>query len=251
MFRLASLLLIAGLLCSAQAQNSLTLTGVGGSSGPPNGFNFIQGYGGNFFNLVSTTTITAANLGPAAASRYIVASMCNNFAATNTTFSSVTIGGVSAAELDTSGTAGNSNDCSTFGAAVPTGATGNIVVTVSAVGGPTTFLGVAVYSKIGPSSNTPVSTTGVSAITSANPAWTMSPTVNSPGVFVGSQSILTNTFQGWNAGSNMILDYQPVTGGGTMAFGHSVTAGAPLTVTFPNPGTAFDAYYGSGVSFNL
>lgn len=78
-------------------------------------------------------TFASQNLGTADAGRYIIVSIISRKATTSATISSVTIGGVSATiTKQVTNTASNTNVAGIAIANVPTGATGDIVVTLSA-----------------------------------------------------------------------------------------------------------------------
>jgi hypothetical protein len=82
---------------------------------------------------LSTYTFTAQNLGTAAAGRYIVVAISSRKAGAATTITGVTIGGVTATIVtQVANTVTNTNVAGIAIAAVPTGATGDIVVTFGA-----------------------------------------------------------------------------------------------------------------------
>lgn len=94
-------------------------------------FGFLQGVGDA--TDLTTYTFSSQNLGTADASRYIIVGVLSRRAAGTPSISSLTIGGVSAAAVVAqTNTASGSDIAALYIAAVPTGTTGDIVVTFDA-----------------------------------------------------------------------------------------------------------------------
>jgi hypothetical protein len=113
----------------------------------------------------------------------VVVYVSHNGTATATTFTGLTIAGVTATAAVNANNSAQIRAASIFYAAVPTGATGNIVATLSS--SVTSTLGCAVYSIYNLSSNTPT-TTAVSNNDTTNviPDRSVTFTPSSEGVFI-------------------------------------------------------------------
>lgn len=126
-----------------------TQCGMSNSGG--GGGSFVPEYRASYYDgtdALATYTFSACDLGAADADREIVAIVSSRDFG-GATFSSVTIGGVTAT-ADTVRLAGeNSADIQVFRAIVPTGTTGDIVVNTSG-GGSIQGVRIAVYRMIGP-----------------------------------------------------------------------------------------------------
>jgi hypothetical protein len=109
----------------------------------------------------TTYTFTAVSLGATGGNRQIIVGISSSVGNSGRTVSSVTVAGVSATSL-VSRTAGgiNSRLSAIFIANVPTGATGNIVVTFSGSMG---RCGITVYAGRNLTSNTPQATNNTSS----------------------------------------------------------------------------------------
>lgn len=121
---------------------------------------------------LTTYTFPSQNLGTASAGRYIVALIAGSSGTSGRTISSVTIGGVSASQLGFVSEAGSTRASSIWIAAVPTGTTGDVVITWSAGMG---RCGVGLYSLTG--AQTTAFDTATATATSGT---TLSDTINIP-----------------------------------------------------------------------
>lgn len=121
--------------------------------------------GANASNL-TTYTFSSRSLGGAAADRYIAVAITTR-SANARTIDSVTVGGVSAAEVVQvrNGSGGNSSIAAIFIAAVPTGTTGDVVVTHN-LG--VDYCGITVYRIIGSTGASPSSNSSISNNPSAS-----------------------------------------------------------------------------------
>jgi len=106
-------------------------------------------------------TFSSQSLGAADATRYIIVSAGGQVAADNT-ISSITVQGISGSQVVTSGDGGETR-ASIWIIAVPTGTTGDVVVTFS---GTANNCGIAVYRMVGATSAIPTATASDNSITS-------------------------------------------------------------------------------------
>lgn len=102
----------------------------------------------------TTHTFSGENLGTASADRYIIVNVSGRSGVAGRTISSVTIGGVTATESVQAGDANNKSVAGIYIANVPTGATGDIVVTFSG----SKVCGIGVYHATNLASTTPTDT---------------------------------------------------------------------------------------------
>lgn len=141
----------------------LLLTGVGREPVAVTGPAFTDS--GTSVGAATTHTVAGRSFGAADATRIIAASIAwvdTSFG--GSTLNSVTIGGVSATRAIRSAAAGNFNNAEIWYAAVPTGTTGDVVLTFS--NGSVSRVSVGVYSLINLVSGTP-SHTGTGTTTAS------------------------------------------------------------------------------------
>ncbi len=111
-----------------------------------------------------TVTFSGISLGACSSTRVVVATFGMSLASLGSTITSVTIDGVTATQAAYIENTGQAGASAIYYAAVPTDATGNIVITASSNLG---AVQLGVYRLSGLNSNTPVNTCTVQATTSA------------------------------------------------------------------------------------
>lgn len=189
----------------------------------------------------TSKTFSASSFGAADVNRYIIVGV--SVKAIVATISSVTIGGVTATQHVYQGNAGGNGYAAIYGAAVPTGTTGDIVVTqdVNIID-----MAIAVWRKTGAATNTASATGTAVTATTADPAWTLSFNIPASGVglYVQTNQIGANAV--W---SGATADYTATTNGGQSGFARSTTVESPHVVTYSPTGGTFDIRYAVGASW--
>lgn len=146
---------IAMALWSTTTNNALSMAFVTGTTGSGSG--------------TATVTFSGISFGTAASTRMVVATFGMALTSLGSTITSVTIGGITATQAAYIENTGQAGASAIFYAAVPTGTTGNIVITASSVLG---AVQLGVYRLSGLNSNTPVNTCTVqftgSSLTNCN-----------------------------------------------------------------------------------
>lgn len=250
MFRLASLLLfIVGLLCSAQAQNTLTLTGAGGprTSAEPPGLTFVTSTTNNSIGASAVTTFTAIATGNADPNKYIIAAIGARGAGTSPAFVSATICGVTATiHIDSGSVTPNDNYSVIVGAAVALGTTCTIVVTQNQNFGTFGDCSIGIYRKVGTGTNTASNTAATATATAAAPAWSLDVNIPTDATAIYVQTNRIGANAEWSGATQ---DASQSTNGGQTAFARSSTTGTPHTVTYPNAGLVADFRSVAGASW--
>lgn len=124
---------VLGLLPSA-AQAQLTLTGAGrGGGGGAACVGLCLTYRGHYESATDATsyTSTASALGTASSDRVVIVALASGTSGANANFSAVTVGGVSATRIVNTTGGGSTRLLEMWFALVPSGSTGDIVVTAS------------------------------------------------------------------------------------------------------------------------
>lgn len=135
-------------------------------------------------------TFSAQNLGTASADRYIIVSAFGRKAGASTTISSITIGGVSATIVkQVTNNVTNTDVAGLAIAAVPTGATGDVVVTF---GASMVRAAIGLWSATGLVSATPTDT---GSSTANAPTYDLD--VNANGFAIGAGATAANTTASW------------------------------------------------------
>lgn len=198
--------------------------GVGGSDNPS--ISFIGSASSN--TDLSVYTFSAQSLGAAASDRKIIVGIGWS-SATAQTLSSVTIGGVTATIIGQIESSGSSSGPSALViAAVPTGATGDVVVTLS---GGVQRLGIGIFRVVGLVSSTAHATatddTAVSGVVTT--------TLNVPanGIVVAMAGSVDGASWSWTAGPVEDFDIDLESAAAAISGAHQtyVAAQTPLTVT--------------------
>lgn len=172
----------------------------------------------------SSYTFASQNLGAADAARYIIVGIqCRRTLNTNT-ISSVTVGGVTASLVVTADR-GNQSKCAIYIAAVPTGTTGDVVVTFS---GTANRCGIALWSAVGISSATASDTD--SSITGTAPTMSIDVPAGGFAVAVGCENALTTaTWTGLTERSDTQAEITMTSASDEFA---SAQTGLSVTITF-------------------
>lgn len=128
--------LLALVTGGAPAQAQLTLTGVGAGSIPAGGGcgpGLCLTYRGHYESATDATsyTSTASTLGAASSDRVVIVALASGTSGANANFSTVTVGGVSATRIVNTTGGSATRLLEIWFALVPSGTTGNIVVTAS------------------------------------------------------------------------------------------------------------------------
>jgi len=197
-------------------------------------------------SAASTYTFTAQAIGPAAADRYVYVATSGRIAGTIPSFavSSLTVGGISAAELVVvNGTANNTGSSSIWRALVPTGTTADIVVNYT--GGSSVRCGIVVWSGTGSSTVYATSTAGAGG----TPGATLSLNVAANGAVLATGTSTSSDAHAWS-GLTENADYQigsaqhRVSG----ASASSLSAATPRAISFTYGGAT--NFYGVAVSLS-
>lgn len=187
--------------------------------------------GGSGFDL-SAYTFSSVDIGTASAGRYVIVSFTGTNVSASRSVSSVTIGGVTATQLLSSGASGGGAfiDFAVYIAKVPTGTTGDIVITWSAA---QLRCGYAVWAATGVLSTTAVDTASGSTATST--AQTRDVNTLLGGAVIGSSttnSSGTATWAGLTEQADSIqYDSTDTTVQMSTAHADNVAAETPRTVT--------------------
>lgn len=177
----------------------------------------------------TTYTYTSQNIGTAGATRLVVVGVhATSTAAGTGSVSSVTIAGITATQLYTQNSTGNTLKQYFYGAYVPTGTTGNIVVTM--VSAPTSGrLGIDVFALYDVQSITPISTGFANANTTNPQGFTLSVTAGSVVCAIsgtGQNNSPSNTWTGLTETSDRVIG-----GGNCMTSATSLFAAANASLS--------------------
>lgn len=177
---------------------------------------------------LTTYTFSSAALGTAAANRKVVVAACSMVTAR--TVSSMTINGISASEISGTyaATASTVNNISMWQADVPTGTTGDIVVTWS---GAQNRCGIGVWAVYG------AAATAHATATDTTSPWSQSVAVPAGGILIAAVSGVTATARSWD--SPQVEDYDDFIEADYQSGAHYASAaGETVSVVMtPNSGT--------------
>jgi len=189
---------------------------------------FLQSTGDSTNN--TTYTFSGQNLGTASADRVIIVKVSGSNTGGANTVSSVTVGGITATAVKELSFLSSAHYVGLFIASVPTGTTGNVVVTF---GSGFARAGIALWAGTGLSSNTPTATNSASTADGANPAPSTTVNVSADGFVIAGSYTNNNGAPTW-AWTGVTEKFETVVEGNSLQSGASdtfVSAVTPLTVT--------------------
>lgn len=197
-----------------------------------------------FQSSISSFTFTSVAIGTAAANRTVIVSASIRCVGGDT-ITGVTVGGVTAALAKSqANNVTNSSFSSIWTATVPSGTTGNIVLTL--VGVDTCIPAIGVWSAYGLTSNTPTATAGSTSSSSQ----TLSVNVSAGGIVIGSSYGFSASSITW---SGLTRDYDQVTLATTQqqsgASASAQPAASPLAITATIPSAGGGEASGVAASF--
>lgn len=181
----------------------------------------------------TTATVTSADLGAANSTRLVVVYVHHNGTATATTFTNLTIAGITATAAVNANNSAQIRAATIFYAAVPTGTTGNIVATVSTSISST--LSCAVYSVYNLTSNTPT-TTAVSNNDTSNvsPDSSVTFTPSAEGLFIAGYNaggVLGGTTASWTNATEDLDTLNGTASFTTASLSNTVNSSTTVSVT--------------------